>query len=203
VLTSTGITVAPWLHEDAGVASDPLNVLFEVTDPGDPIGTIKSNLQAIGWNLTTVGDHQFIYFNHTRLQEDSQYQKNPSWLPGLPLIGNVLFRHHLRLWYDTRLDKHVLGGVHLEVFSFGHEIISFDEAKRELAQDFLNHGWTVRHDAVDLSNTWLDSRNLSFSGRFLSAVGRRSQSALRRLTSLSSSKRDRFLGNGYATLVRR
>lgn len=202
VLTSTGITIAPWLHEDSGIASDPINLLFEVRDPGDPLQAVKVDLRAAGWNQA-VGDHQFIYFDNTRLQENSQYEKNPSWLPGIPSLRHILFRYHLRLWYEPRLDKRILGGVHLEIFSFGHEIISFDEAKREIANDFLRYGWTVNHDAVDLSNDWLDSRNLSASGRVRSAIGRSRGGPLSRVMSLFPSTRDRFLGNGYATFISR
>ena len=199
--TTTGITMAPWLHEEGGIASDPVNVLFSVGEDDDTLATVENALPHAGWIRTTVGDPQFIYFESGRIRENCQYEKSPSWLPSVPGLGNILFRYHLRLWYNDTLDSHVIGGVHLEAFSNGHEIISFDEAKREIAADFAGSGWNVVHDGLNLYNAWLDSRDLSLSGRLLSAIGRRSAGALNRIASVKRSTRDRFLGNGYATLI--
>ena len=201
--TTASITIAPWLHEDAGIASDPINLLFAVANGSDPLGTVISDLQPAGWTTTTMGDHQYLYYNDTRVQEIYQYEKSPSWFPSPPGLGKILFRYHLRLWYEPNLDSRVIGGVHLEIFSNGHEIISFDEAKREIARDFKNCSWSVTHDGAQMDNHWLDSRNLSMSARLLNAIGRRDQRALARFNSLRKSTRDRFLSNGYATLIER
>ena len=201
--TTTAITIAPWLHEESGIASDPLNLLFEVTNSADPLGSVTRDLVKAGWQLTTFGDHQYIYYADTRVQEKCQYVKNPSWLP-LP-VGNILYRYHLRLWYEEKLDSRVIGGVHLEIFTLpnGHVIISFDEAKREISNDFKNLCWNITHDKFPLDNDWLDSRNINMGGRIFSAIGRRNRPALARISSFLKSTRDRVLSNGYATLIKR
>jgi len=203
VETNTQTTIAPWLHEEAGIASDPINLLFEVGSASNPISYVVVALETAGWNATDFGDPQYIYYNDTRIREDAQFEKHPSWFPSVPGIGNILFRYHLRLWHEPSLDSRVLGSVHLEIFSNGHEVISFDEAKRVIAADFLSGGWVVQHDAAPLDNSWIDSRNLSLSGKFLTAVGRRDGGALSRLKTLQDSARDRVLSNGHATLITR
>ncbi len=202
--TTTGINIAPWLHEASGIPSDPINLFFSVhQDRSNPLHVVEAELNRLGWNQTSRGGPQFIYYENTRVQDAVQYEKSPGWISGLPGLGNILFRYHLRLWYESVLDWRVIGGVHLEIFSNGHEILSFDEAKREIAADFISIGWTVRHDDIYLDNAWRDSRNISMSGRVLNAIGRRSQGALPRINSLRKLSRDRFLGNGYATFLER
>lgn len=191
--------MAPWLHDDSGVASDPINLLFTIEN-NDPRAHLSQTLSSLGW-VPAMGDHQFLYVDrHPPIQEYAQYDKSPSWFPRR---AGILLRYHLRLWHETSVDSRIIGGVHLEVFAFGHEIISFDEAKRVISEDFITygHGWIVYHDAEQLGNSWLDSRNLSRTAKVMSAFGRRSGGAKTRASRLISPSRDRFLANGFATKI--
>ena len=129
-----------WAHKKRYCRfEDPINVEFRSTKLTD----IVSELVSTNWKKPGfLAADLFLHgANGCGQPQDDQL-----------VDGNLLRRFHVRLW--TIEDGTIVAGAHEERLSgIGHEVISFEAGKEQIADAFRNGvRWRVDRDILDLRN---------------------------------------------------